>query len=187
MVGFVLVPLLLAITLASPAFAQDAACGPTWTVSIGDTLTNIALRCGITPQALLSANPQITDPDVLPLGTALTIPGGVPRVDPVPETPQPSVGALVVVGVGPPLDGRVRLFARDLPAGARVLVGSGETAATAIFFEKALVDPTGVLSVELTVPPWAARGPRTVFVVEVPIGGGRIASPPYDVVSGRSD
>lgn len=52
----------------------DGSCPPTYTVQSGDNLYRIALRFGLTYQQLAAAN-GITNPDALPVGTVLTIPG----------------------------------------------------------------------------------------------------------------
>ncbi len=50
---------------------------PRHTVALHDTLGGIARQYGLTPEALLSANPQIANPDVLYPGDALALPGRV--------------------------------------------------------------------------------------------------------------
>jgi LysM repeat protein len=51
-----------------------AACPPTYTVQSGENLYRIALRFGLTYQALAAAN-GITNPDAIAAGAVLTIPG----------------------------------------------------------------------------------------------------------------
>lgn len=174
-------PLLLPTT--RPVLAETEACGPTRTVGVGDTLTNIAVRCGVSPRALLEANPQIRDPNVVPLGVELTIPGGSARAgdEAIADPPEGVAGVppLRVVPIGGPLDGRVRLFATNLPPGAEVLIGGGSAPGEALFFDRARVDETGVLSRELTVPAFAARGAEVHFVVEAPVGGALLRAAPH--------
>ncbi|MGJ3261643.1 MAG: LysM peptidoglycan-binding domain-containing protein [Salinarimonas sp.] len=172
---------------AAPAAGQEDAggCGAERVVAIGDTLTNVAARCGVTPEALLAANPQIRDPDILPLGTTLTIPGGgAPAADAPAEpaaigagTPS-SVAPLRVLPVGGPLDGRVRLFARGLPPGAPALIGAGSRPDAPLFFARIRVEATGVLSHVLVLPDWAA-GEVVHLVVETPIGGPWLRAEPW--------
>jgi LysM repeat protein len=59
---------------ATPVFSTDDECPPTYTVQAGDNLFRIALRFGLTYQELASAN-GIINPDALPVGTVLKIPG----------------------------------------------------------------------------------------------------------------
>jgi len=55
-------------------------------ISPGDTLSQLAIQHGTTISQLMQANPQITDPDFIRAGDALTLPGQAP--DPVqPRTP----------------------------------------------------------------------------------------------------
>jgi hypothetical protein len=48
--------------------SAQSTCGATVTVTRGDSLAQIARRCGTTIQALLAANPQITEPNRLFVG-----------------------------------------------------------------------------------------------------------------------
>lgn len=56
---------------ASPAAAS--ACGATYTVQKGDYLMEIAQTCGISYEALLAANPQIENPNIIRVGQVLRI------------------------------------------------------------------------------------------------------------------
>jgi len=192
-VAFLGVAIAIATPLSSPAHAQDetrtGACGASVTISLGDTLTNIAARCGVSPGALLEANPQIRDPDVVPLGTSLAIPGGGQEDAPADGPTQPDLAAppaggggvppIRVVPIGGPLDARVRLFATNLPPGAEALIGAGVQAAAPLLFDSARVDATGVLSVELALPAWVLRTGTVHLVVESPIGGPMLRAAPY--------
>jgi LysM repeat protein len=62
--------------VATPTFASvdSSTCPATYTVQSGDNLYRIALRFGLTYQELAAAN-GITNPDALPAGTVLKIPG----------------------------------------------------------------------------------------------------------------
>ncbi len=87
---------LLCLTLAltfgaahsAAAYAQEA-CGDVVTVEAGDSLAQIAIRCGVPIPALLAANPAIDDPTQLATGQAIAIPSrGTPPGDPVTPTPE---------------------------------------------------------------------------------------------------
>ncbi len=54
--------------------AQSSGDLPVYIVQAGDTINTIALRFGISPQDLIAVN-QIANPDLLPVGTPLKIPG----------------------------------------------------------------------------------------------------------------
>ncbi len=63
-------------------------CGPTYVVRRGDWLTQIARTCQVSVSALLQANPQITNPNLLFPGQVLTIPAvSVPPTHPSPCGP----------------------------------------------------------------------------------------------------
>ena len=86
--------IVVALILGSVAFvpfarAQTSPCGPAYTVLPGDNLTRIAIQCETTVAALLAANPQITDPNLIFTGQVLTIPGVA--VPPVPAPPGPVI------------------------------------------------------------------------------------------------
>jgi len=64
-------------------------------VQPGDTLSGIAVRFGTTVSAILAANPQITDPDIIFAGQVVCIP-----VRPAPPTPPCPDGFLYTVRPG---------------------------------------------------------------------------------------
>lgn len=57
------------------AHAQTGTCGTTYTIQSGDTLTQIALRCGVLYADLRAANPTITNPDLIFPGQVINMPG----------------------------------------------------------------------------------------------------------------
>ena len=52
-----------------------------YTIQDSDTLSSLALRFNTTPNALLRANPQISNPDQLPVGETLYLPGSTVVID----------------------------------------------------------------------------------------------------------
>lgn len=66
----------------APASAQQP-CGGTYTIRTGDTLTEIAARCGVTVPALLAANPGVRDDQDLGTGGSVRIPTAGTRPTPV--------------------------------------------------------------------------------------------------------
>lgn len=71
---FILIVILLS-TFASPGQVQaSSACGSTYVVQWGDSLSLIAQRCGTTVSALYAANPWLGY--ILYAGSVLAIPGG---------------------------------------------------------------------------------------------------------------
>jgi LysM repeat protein len=71
--------------------AATGPCGSAVAVRPGDTMAWIAARCRTTVAALLRANPQITNPNVIRVGQVIRMPGTAagqpPRVDP-PRVPR---------------------------------------------------------------------------------------------------
>ena len=82
----VLATLAVALGLASaaaPAAAQSA-CGAYYTIDTGDTLAEIATRCGVSLPALVAANPRVLDGSQLEVGERLRVPPpGAPDPSPV--------------------------------------------------------------------------------------------------------
>ena len=59
------------------------------TVQYGEYLSHIAVRYGVTIQAILQANPNIKNPNLIYAGTVLLIPTGTQTGPPAPPAPQP--------------------------------------------------------------------------------------------------
>ena len=75
----------------------------TYTVKSGDTLGKIANRNGVTVPQLLSANPQITDPNKIKVGDVLNVPeSSMPTANtrPLPSTAVPTTGTGAIGGLG---------------------------------------------------------------------------------------
>ena len=86
----------LVIPTAAPPQAPPASCGQTYTVRYGDTLSGIALRFGVSMNAILRAN-RVVNPHRIYPGQVLSIPCGAqpapPHVQPpqhVPPRPRPA-------------------------------------------------------------------------------------------------
>src|SRR5690606_19449312 len=71
------------------------------TVRSGDTLSGIAHRNGVSLRALLAANPQIRNPDLIHPGQVVRLPGGGGGAPPASPAPAP----------GPAPDGSVPTYA----------------------------------------------------------------------------
>lgn len=74
------------LLVGAEAVAAQSPCGPTVTVSLGDTLNEIAANCNTTVRALVRSNAGITNPDIIRVGQVIRIPGGEA---PPPERPSP--------------------------------------------------------------------------------------------------
>lgn len=93
--AFVLVAFL---AIARPAAAQQQ-CGVWHTVQRGQYISQIARIYGVTPQAIIAANPSVTNPNVIYPGQALFIPCAVQPPIIVPPTVPPGPGTGGIPGV----------------------------------------------------------------------------------------
>lgn len=70
--------------------AQPAPGSGTVTVRSGDTMWGVARRAGVSLSALIDANPQVRNPNLIFPGQVLNLPGGDgPHVDPAPAPVEP--------------------------------------------------------------------------------------------------
>lgn len=90
--------------MPAPRVRRDWAAGMEWmrgqlaaagrhrtvTVARGATLGGIAAALGVSLAALLSVNPQITNPNVITPGQTITVPQGAPAVPALPVVPAPT-------------------------------------------------------------------------------------------------
>lgn len=86
----VMAALMLALVFlmaAKPAQAQGT--GVYHIVQAGEYLSLIAQRYGTTTQAILSANPQITNWNIIYTGQVIFVPFGIPPTTPPPQPPPP--------------------------------------------------------------------------------------------------
>lgn len=72
--GFVGAAFALAAAAAPADAEEEPACGQSVTIEAGDTLQRIADRCETSVAALVEANPQISDPNLISAGSTLVIP-----------------------------------------------------------------------------------------------------------------
>ena len=130
--------LLVTITVASAL---------TYRVTWGDTLTNIASRFGTNISAILQANPQITNPNLIYAGQELEIPTGdatptptpPPGVTPTP-TPPPTGSQTYIVQPGDTLSAIARRFNTTVSAIAQA---SGISNINLIYVGQRLTIPGG--------------------------------------------
>jgi LysM repeat protein len=75
MTMLVIVSMLLATLGMTSVVSAKATCSSPYIVQSGDTLKGIAQKCGVTLNALLDANPAITNPNLIYRGQRIVIPG----------------------------------------------------------------------------------------------------------------
>lgn len=158
----------------------------THTVRSGETLAIIAGRFDTTVRALVRANSQIEDPDLIRVGWVLTIPGTgeqpverPPRRDPG-ET-YPNAAVRVERERAAPGE-TMQLSARGLPADHRVNVGVGPWRSEYSVVREARTDREGRLVTPVQMPDWADPGDRFVFVVEISDHDLKVMTDPIVVV-----
>ncbi len=126
-----------------------------YVVERGDTLYNIARRFNTTVPAILSANPEIENPNTIYAGQRLTIPEG--------EVPE------VVVTISPtsgPPGTEVDVTARGLPANATIDLGAGRLNSEYTIIATAESNAEGVLmTAPIAIPEHAEAGEPWVIVV----------------------
>lgn len=138
--------LLISFSTGVAAPSQDQpACEETYRIVRGDWLSKIAIRCGVSLQDLLAANPQITNPSRILVGQVITIPvWNEPGLSLSPETVSPGA--------------EVSLSLRGFPAGAMVEYTFGREGEDNEAVGEAETDERGSLSIKLTVPDYAEEG-----------------------------
>jgi len=95
--------------------------GCSYTIQSGDTLSEIAAKHGTTTSDLMDANPQITNPDVIYAGDALTIPASSAGSSQAPARPAPEVSSLNQTSVRAG-DFTLSIDGSDFESGASILV-----------------------------------------------------------------
>jgi len=134
-----------------------------YVVREGDTLFRIAQRFGTTVEALLAANPGISDPNRIQAGQVLLIPD--PRFPPPTRTPTPAVGPTVTLS---PSNGQpgtvVQVLGSGFPAGAAVDVLLGPDLGRLSVVATAVADFAGRVSAVVAIP-MTARPPERWPVV----------------------
>ena len=150
----------LVLMFTIPVSAQST-CGATVTVAAGDSLAQIARRCGTTVQALLAANPQITDPNRLLVGQVLAIPG---------ETSDTGSYLVAIYPLSGVPGSAITVIANGLPANAPVQVGLGPVDSEFVTLQQVTSDAFGGLQTVVTVPMSAGAGQQWVVGV-IPLDG----------------
>lgn len=140
----------------------DPPTGDTYTIRRGDTLGKVAARFGVALNALLAANPQIENPNLIEIGWGLVIPG---RGEPSPPSePDPDTQVTISPTSGPP-GTEVRMRGENFPPRGTLQIGGGLVASEYEILDRVRTDGTGSFSMTLRVPASTEPGQRWVFVV----------------------
>lgn len=140
-------------TPTPPVEEPGGTCGAYVDVVEGDTLIEIADRCGTTVEALMAINPDIEGPSLIYPGQRLAIPSatGPYNVSIAPDSGPPGTS--------------ITLTASGFPPGARVQIGLGRFESEYDVIATREIGDNGVLTVDLTIPAAADTGEEWVGVV----------------------
>lgn len=157
----------------SPASSPPGAlyCGDSYTIQNGDTLGEIARRCGMSLSDLLSANPNIPNPNRVYTGQRISLPdpqagrgGADPALADVSVTPAarnaPSAAQPGAFRPG----SVVTIEAAGLPPNAPVRIGLGLSSVGYTVVAQAQTDASGRISAAVTLP-GAARPGDSAFIM----------------------
>jgi LysM repeat protein len=163
-IGLILA-LLFSMAAFAPAVEAQSPCGSTYTVRSGDTLFRIAQRCETTVDALLNANPQIVNRNLIRTGQVLQISTEAPPAPDVPGDPQ----ALLVASSGP-AGTEVEVRISGFPANQEVSLALGVEGQPTLDPFTATTNAQGRLQTNVTIPTTAQPGERWVVTARGPEG-----------------
>lgn len=148
-IPLILVLLVVVVGLAANGVAQ-AACGPTYIARAGETLAIIAFNCGVPYDSILAANPQIGDPDHIPPGQVVAVPGAI-----IPITgskPTPGARSLQITPQTGPAGTLVAVSGSGFPAATTLTVGAGIVDSGPEVSQSIVTDANGSFTTQLTIP-----------------------------------
>jgi lysozyme len=168
--------LLLTMSITTTAIAADpSTCGTTYTVQSGDTLSGIAVFCGVPLATLEQANPQIADYNLIFPGQQINIPQGL-----IPVT-----GAQAAIAISP-LSGnpgtQLTVTGSNFPASNALNVTAAPQGGSASASISTTTDLNGNFSASLTIPSNAAAGSLWTITATTSTGGGPSASVSFQVI-----
>ncbi len=165
--------LVVVFALARPTTAHaQSSCGDAVTVADGDTLAQIAIRCGISIPQLLAANPDIEDPTSLTAGQIIVLPNREQTEGAEASETQPSAPTIEIEPANGPPNTVLDITASGFAAESPVTVGLGPPESETIVDVAATTDASGNLSTQLEVPDDARADQRLVVVVYTSGTGG---------------
>jgi LysM repeat protein len=170
--------LIVALALLMPTQAQaQSPCGDTVTVVRGDTLRGIAQRCDVSFSALIEANPQIVNRNLIYVGQQINIPqDGQPG--------QPGEAAISISPVSGPVGTRVDVAATGFPADSEIVFGIGPQGQT-VETNRVVTGPEGQSETSLAVPDGVEVGQTLEVIAFVTQQDGVVeATANFNVTSG---
>jgi LysM repeat protein len=162
--------------LSSSSHAQSP-CGEAVTVMAGDSLYRIASRCNVTFSAILQANPEITNPNLIRVGQTIRIPQaqqpGNPAVNIAPDAGLPG--------------SRINIAATGFPTNSEIIIGVGPEGQS-INTVSVSTGAQGSAETVLTVPEVAEPGSQYEVIAFVTTTTGAVsASAPFTVTAGDEE
>ena len=155
-IPLILILLMAVIAMGANGVAQ-AACRPTYTARAGDTLATIAFNCGVSYHSILAANPLIGDPDHLPPGRIVAIPGAIIPITGSNPTPAGSRSLQIA-----PQSGQagtlVAVSGSGFPSASTLTVGAGIVDSGPEVSQSIVTDANGSFATQLTIPASASAG-----------------------------
>lgn len=146
--------LLVMLVFIMPTIAQT--CDTQVKVQRGDTLWDIARRCGTTVPAILEFNGSIFEPSVINVGELISIPTNEearpPQVNVYPQSVQPG--------------DRIQIIANGFPLTTDVQIAAGQDGSEFAVSQIAETDNQGALYATLVIPPTVDFNERWVVIVE---------------------
>jgi LysM repeat protein len=168
--------LLLTMTMTTTAIAANSpSCGTTYTVQSGDTLSGIALFCGVSLASLEQANPQIANYNLIFPGQQINIPQGV-----IPVTGTQAALAITPLNGGPGT--QVTLSGSNFPSSTALNITATQQGGSASTTISATTDSNGNFSTSLTIPSSAAAGSLWTIAAATTTSGGPSASASFQVI-----
>jgi LysM repeat protein len=149
-IPLILILLFTIIGLAANGVAQ-AACAPIYTARAGETLATIAFNCGVSYDSMLAANPSIGDPDHIPPGQIVAIPGAIIPITGSDPTPA-GVRSLQIVPQSGPAGTQVIVTGAGFPAETALTVGAGMVNSGPATSQTITTDANGSFTTGLSIP-----------------------------------
>jgi LysM repeat protein len=130
--------------------SASAGVATTYIVQPGDMLIDIGARFRVSTQALLAANPDITNPNQLAAGQRLRIPGQVEAVSITPTSGPPGTD--------------LRVEATNFPGNTRIEIGVGKSSTDFEVVETGLTGDNGSFTTQVSIPINALPNERWLVV-----------------------
>ena len=144
----------------------EGPCGSTYIVIPGDTIESIAELCGITVEALLEVNPEITDPDNLYPGQIIRI----PDIDSVVDT-------IITIGPTCGLPGQnLLVFGSGYPGEISVDLKLTQEGGDTFAVGSTLSNELGIIDTSIILPDSAQAGTAWVVTGEVFVSSAKFTS-----------